>query len=148
MPGTDDSVSLQLQLKVPADACTQPRTLTVVAEGDGQHIALPLHILLAKELPTKLALNTKLPAIKGGAQSSFDYSLTLKNDSGKDLTVSFAAKAPQYFDTSFTEGYGSQQIRSEEHTSELQSLMRTSYAALYLKTTTIHFTHSVTTAPQ
>ncbi|MBO1114832.1 COG1470 family protein [Bordetella petrii] len=110
MPSTDDSVSLQLQLKVPADAGTQPRTLTVVAEGDGQRIALPLHIMLAKELPTKLTLDTKLPAIKGGAQSPFDYSLTVKNDSGKDLTVSFAAKAPQYFDTRFTEGYGSQQI--------------------------------------
>jgi len=112
MPGTDDSVSLQLRLKVPADAGTQARTLTVVAAGDGQRIALPVHIALAKELPTKLSLETKLPAIRGGAQSSFDYSLTVKNDSGKDLTVSFAAKAPQYFDTSFTEGYGSQQISS------------------------------------
>ena len=110
MPSTDDSVSLQLQLKVPADAGTQPRTLTVVASGDGQRIELPVHIMLAKELPTKLTLDTKLAAIKGGAQSSFDYSLTVKNDSGKDLTVSFAAKAPQYFDTRFTEGYGSQQI--------------------------------------
>jgi len=112
MPGTDDSVSLQLRLKVPADAGTQARTLTVVAAGDGQRIALPVHVALAKELPTKLSLETKLPAIRGGAQSSFDYSLTVKNDSGKDLTVSFAAKAPQYFDTSFTEGYGSQQISS------------------------------------
>jgi len=112
MPATDDSTSLQLQLKVPADAGTQPRTLNVVAEGGGQRIILPVHIMLAKQLPTKLSLDTKLPAIRGGTQSSFDYSLTVKNDSGKDLTVSFAAKAPQYFDTSFTEGYGSQQISS------------------------------------
>src|SRR3546814_714374 len=110
MPSTDDSVALQLQLKVPADAGTQPHTLTVVVEGDGQRIALPVHIMLAKELPTKLTLDTKLPAIKGGAQSSFDYSLTVKNDSGKDQTVSFAAKAPQYFANHFTEGYGRQQI--------------------------------------
>jgi len=112
MPAPGDSVSLQLRLKVPADAGTQARTLTVVAEGGGQRIALPVRIALAKELPTKLSLETKLPAIRGGAQSSFDYSLTVKNDSGKDLTISFAAKAPQYFDTSFTEGYGSQQISS------------------------------------
>ena len=112
MPGTDDSVSLQLQLKVPADAGTEPRTLTVVAEGDRQRIDLPVQVMLAKELPARLSLESKLPDIKGGAQSSFDYSLSVTNGSGRDLVVNLAAQAPDYFDTSFTEGYGSQQISS------------------------------------
>jgi len=112
MPATDDGVSLQLQLKVPADAGTEPHTLTVVAEGGQQRIDLPVEVMLAKELPARLSLESKLPDIKGGAQSAFDYSLSVTNGSGRDLVVNFAAQAPQYFDTSFTEGYGSQQISS------------------------------------
>ncbi|HUH40272.1 MAG TPA: NEW3 domain-containing protein, partial [Castellaniella sp.] len=40
----------------------------------------------------------------------FDFQLTIKNDSGQDVLASLDAQAPQYFDTSFTEGYGSQQV--------------------------------------
>ncbi|ARP84939.1 COG1470 family protein [Bordetella genomosp. 9] len=110
MAATDDSVSLQLRLKVPADAGTQPHMLNVVAQGNGQRAVLPLQVMLAKELPAKLTLETPLPSIKGGARSSFDYQFTVKNDSGKDLTVSFDAKTPKFFEPSFTEGYGTQQI--------------------------------------
>jgi uncharacterized membrane protein len=110
MAATDDSVSLQLRVAVPANADDQPHTLTVVADGGGQHVALPVQITLSKKLPSKLTLETSLPSIKGGASSSFDYQFTVKNDSGKDLNVSFDAKTPQYFYPTFTEGYGSQQI--------------------------------------
>ncbi|WP_254925951.1 COG1470 family protein [Bordetella genomosp. 11] len=106
----DDTVSLQLRLAVPADAGTQPHTFTVVADGSGQHVTLPVEVMLSKQLPAKLTLDTPLPSIKGGARSSFDYQFTVKNDSGKDLNVALDAKTPQYFDATFTEGYGSQQI--------------------------------------
>jgi len=52
----------------------------------------------------------QLPQLRGNARSSFDYTLTVKNDSGKKLLVSLAAEAPRNFDTSFTEAYGSQQL--------------------------------------
>jgi uncharacterized membrane protein len=111
MAATDESVSLQLRLKVPADTdTTQAHTLTVVADGGSQHVALPVQVMLSTRLPAKLSLDTTLPWIKGGARSSFDYQFTVKNDSGKDLNVTFDAKTPQYFDPTFTEGYGSQQI--------------------------------------
>jgi len=112
MPATDDSVPLQLRLEVPAGAGAEPHTLTVVAEGGGQRVDLPVQVALAKELPAQLSLETKLPDIKGGAQSTFDYSLSVTNGSGRDMVVAFAAQVPEYFDASFTEGYGSQQISS------------------------------------
>jgi len=112
MPATGDTVSLQLRLKVPADGEAQPHTLTVVAQGDGREVSLPLSVSLAKELPAKLTLEPSLPALKGGARSAFDYQFSVKNDSGRDLTVSFDAKTPDYFRPVFTEGYGSQQISS------------------------------------
>jgi uncharacterized membrane protein len=112
MPATDDSVSLDLRLDVPKGAKIGTRTLTVNAEGANTHVALPLNVTLAKELPAKLSVQPQLPELRGSSRSSFEYTLTVKNDSGKKLLVSLAAEAPRNFDTSFTEAYGSQQLTS------------------------------------
>ena len=110
MPATDDSVSLDLRLDVPKDAKIGTHTLTVSADGGASHVTLPVAVTLAKELPAKLTLAPQLPELRGSARSSFEYTLTIKNDSGKKLLVSLAADAPRNFDTSFTEAYGTQQL--------------------------------------
>jgi uncharacterized membrane protein len=112
MPATDQSVSLQLRLDVPADAATASKTLTVKADGQGNNVSLPITVNLAKELPAKLTLTPQLPALRGTPKSSFDYTVSVKNDSGRNLTVSLAAMAPPNFDTSFTESYGAQELSS------------------------------------
>jgi uncharacterized membrane protein len=110
MPATDDSVSLDLRLDVPKDAKIGTHTLTVSAKGSDAHVALPVAVTLAKQLPPKLSVQPQLPELRGSSRSSFEYTLTVKNDSGKKLLVSLAADAPRNFDTSFTEAYGSQQL--------------------------------------
>jgi hypothetical protein len=50
--------------------------------------------------------------LRGSARSSFEYQITIKNDSGRNLLASFAAQAPRNFETSFTEAYGSQELSS------------------------------------
>jgi len=112
MPATDQSVSLQLRLDVPSTAATGTKTLTVKAEAQGTTVTLPIAVTLAKELPAKLKVEAPLPALRGTPKSTFDYQLTIKNDSGRDLTVSFLADAPKNFETNFTENYGSQQLTS------------------------------------
>jgi uncharacterized membrane protein len=112
MPSTDSNVSLQLRLDVPADAGDGSHTLTVDARGQSINASLPITVTLAKELPAKLKVEPKLPALRGSAKSSFEYQLTIKNDSGRNLLASFAAAAPQNFETSFTEAYGSQELSS------------------------------------
>jgi uncharacterized membrane protein len=113
MPATDQSVSLQLRIEVPQTAGMGSKTLTVKAEGQGgTSVTLPIAVTLAKDLPAKLKVEAPLPALRGTPKSTFDYQLTIKNDSGRNLTVSFAADAPKNFETSFTENYGSQQISS------------------------------------
>lgn len=112
MPATDGSVSLQLRLDIPAGTDTGTHTLTVNAEGQNTRASLPIAVTLAKELPAKLKVDSKLPALRGSAKSSFEYQLTIKNDSGRNLLVSFSANAPRNFDTSFTEAYGSQELSS------------------------------------
>ena len=110
MPATDDSVSLDLRLDVPKDAKIGTHTLTVNAEGAASHVSLPVAVTLAKQLPAKLSVQPQLPELRGSASSGFEYTLTVKNDSGKKLLVSLAAKAPRNFDTSFSQAYGAQQL--------------------------------------
>ncbi|HEY0441239.1 MAG TPA: NEW3 domain-containing protein [Xanthobacteraceae bacterium] len=112
MPGTNSSVALQLRVEVPADAAMGTQTLTVSAQGQGQNVSLPVQVALAKELPAKLTVEPKLPALRGSARSTFEYQLAIKNDSGRNLLVSFGAQAPRNFETSFTEQYGSQELSS------------------------------------
>jgi uncharacterized membrane protein len=112
MPATDASVGLQLRLDIPASAEVGTETLTVTAQGQGNSVSLPIAVTLAKELPAKLSVRSALPDLRGSPKSNFDYQLTIKNDSGRNLTVSFAANAPKNFETSFTEAYGTQELSS------------------------------------
>jgi uncharacterized membrane protein len=112
MPGTNGSVSLDLRLDVPKDAPIGTTNLTVSAKGPNTSIDLPIAVTLAKDLPAKLTLTPQLPDLRGNTKASFEYQLTIKNDSGKKLTVALAADAPENFDTSFTEQYGTQELNA------------------------------------
>jgi uncharacterized membrane protein len=110
MPGSGQSLYLKLRLDIPKGDAQESGTITVHADGSQRHLSLPLDIRLAEQLPAQLSVQPELPQLTGSAHTAFDYQLTIKNDSGQDVLASLAASAPQYFDTSFTEGYGSQQI--------------------------------------
>jgi uncharacterized membrane protein len=112
MPATNSSVSFELRLDVPKDAPMGTQTLTVSAAGATTKVDLPVQVTLAKDLPAKLTLTPQLPELRGTSKSSFEYQLGIKNDSGKRLTVSLSAQAPQNFDASFTEQYGSQELNA------------------------------------
>jgi uncharacterized membrane protein len=109
MPATNSSASFELRLDVPKDAPVGTTNLTITAKGKDT-IELPLAVTLAKDLPAKLTVTPQLPDLRGNSKSSFEYQLSIKNDSGKKLTVALGAEAPQNFDASFTEQYGSQEL--------------------------------------
>jgi uncharacterized membrane protein len=112
MPGTNSSVSLELRLDIPKDAPVGTTNLTVNAQGATANVSLPVAVTLATDLPAKLALNPQLPELRGTSKSTFEFQLGIKNDSGKKVTVSLAAQAPQNFDATFTEQYGSQELNA------------------------------------
>lgn len=112
MAPTNESVALQLRVDVPKEAGPASHNVTVHAKGASQSIDLPVTLTIGKDAPAKLALKTKLPSLMGTPKSSFDYTFTINNESGKDLTVALAAQAPGNFQTSFTEAYGSNEISS------------------------------------
>src|SRR5579864_4628049 len=110
MPASNSSVSLSLRLDVPKDAAMGTQTLTVAAAGGSTTLQLPIAVTLAKDLPAKLTVTPQLPELRGTVKSSFEYQLNIKNDSGKKLTINLSAQAPQNFDATFTEQYGSQEL--------------------------------------
>ena len=113
MPGQNESVSLQLRVEVPKDA--KPGSQQVVLSARGarlQSAELPLTLTVGTEAPAKLSLKSRLPSLRGTPRSSFEYTVTVGNDSGKDLTVALSAQGPANFQTTFTEGFGSNEISS------------------------------------
>ena len=110
MAAVNESVSLQLRVDVPKEAKPGSQNIVVRAKGSGQAVELPLTLTIANETPAKLTVKTKLPSLMGTPRSSFDYTLSVSNDSGKDLTVALAAQAPANFQSSFSEAYGTNEI--------------------------------------
>lgn len=110
MPASNDSLNLQLRLDIPKSDSQSHHTLTVHADNGQRHLSLPIDVTLATQLPAQLSVKPELPQLTGSPNTSFSFQLTVKNESGQDVLASLAAQAPQYYDTSFTEGYGSQQI--------------------------------------
>jgi uncharacterized repeat protein (TIGR01451 family) len=112
MPGINESTSLQLRVDVPKDAKPGSQTVTIRAKGTTQAIDLPVTLTIGTEAPAKLTIKSRLPSLMGTPRSSYEYTLAVSNDSGKDLTVALSAQAPTNFGTSFTEGFGSNEISS------------------------------------
>jgi uncharacterized repeat protein (TIGR01451 family) len=111
--GSDDTVDLTLKLTPPAKAEDgKPIAFTVSAKGDGQALQLPMQVTLTSIEPARLTMEPKLPALRGTAKSSFDYDVTLKNEGQEDSTVNLLSKAPDGFQVTFKEGYGSQELTS------------------------------------
>ncbi|MCC6891149.1 MAG: hypothetical protein IT536_21705 [Hyphomicrobiales bacterium] len=111
LPATNASVNFELRLDIPKDAAMGTTNLTVTAKG-ANTVSLPVAVTLVKDLPAKLTLTPALPELRGNSRSTFEYQLTIKNESGKRIVASLAATAPPNFEVSFTEQYGSQELNA------------------------------------
>ena len=113
MPGVNQDVALQLRVDVPKDAKPGSTKILVSAKGPiAQAVELPLTLTVGTEAPAKLSIKSRLPSLRGTPRSAFEYTVTVGNDSGKDLTVALSALGPANFQTTFTEGFGSNEISS------------------------------------
>jgi uncharacterized repeat protein (TIGR01451 family) len=109
----NDSASLTLKLTPPKGANEdKPINFTVTAKGEGQTLTLPMKLAFTKIEPAKLTLEPKLPALRGTAKSAFDYKVDIKNEGQQDTTVNLLSKAPDGFQVTFKEEYGSQELTS------------------------------------
>jgi uncharacterized membrane protein len=112
MAATNESVGLQLRIDVPQGVSSGSQTLTLHAKSAEGEADLPLQVAIGDVLPARLEVKAKLPSLRGTPKSSFEYQFTVTNQSGQDLVVRLAADGPKGFQSTFTEGYGSQEISS------------------------------------
>ncbi len=112
MPATNENVAVNLRVDVPANAPAGTQHLVVHAKGAGAGADLPIDITTGEDLPAQLAIKAKLPSLNGTPTTSFEYQFTVTNQSDKDLLVKLVAQAPQGFQTSFMEAYGTQELSS------------------------------------
>lgn len=112
MVGPDSDEKLQLRLEPPAGAGPGDYRFVVAAHGPVGELKLPITLTIGQELPAKLRLTTNFPALRGTSTTSFKYTVSVANDSGRDATINFTADAPKSFQVTFAEAYGSQQITS------------------------------------
>src|SRR5579872_1136102 len=104
--------TLSLKLVIPASTAPGLYNLTIKAAGEDANSDLPIAIDLAAPLAAKLTATPQLPTLKGSPHSSFDFKVSVKNDSSADMLVNLSAGAPPGFETTFKEGYGSQELTS------------------------------------
>jgi uncharacterized membrane protein len=108
----DGKANLSLKLTIPASTKPGPYSITVKAAGEDASSDVPIAIDLAAPLSAKLQATPQLPTLKGSPHSSFDFKVSVKNDSPDDLLVNLTAGTPPGFETTFKEGYGSQELTS------------------------------------
>jgi len=111
-PANNASVSFELRIDVPKDAPVGTTNLTVSAKGSGTEASLPIEVRLATDLPAKLSVSPQLPELRGTSKSTFEFQLSVKNESGKKVVVGLSSQVPQNFDGTYTEQYGSQELNA------------------------------------
>ncbi len=111
-PATNASVSFELRVDVPKEAPVGSTNLTVTAKGSSTEATLPIEVRLATDLPAKLSVSPQLPELRGTSKSTFEFQLSIKNESGKKVVVGLSSQVPQNFDGTYTEQYGSQELNA------------------------------------
>ena len=108
----DNKANLSLKLDIPATAKPGPYNIVIKATGQDANSDLPIAVDLAAPLAAKLTATPQLPVLKGTPRSSFDFKVSVKNESSADMLINLSAGTPTGFEATFKEGYGSQELTS------------------------------------
>lgn len=109
-PGQDAKVDLWVE--PPEKTAPGDYSFSVRATGPSGSFNLPITISLGKTLPGRIALKPEFPSLKGTQDSKFSYRVKVTNLSTRDALVTFKTEAPEGFQVSYTEAYGSQDLTS------------------------------------
>jgi uncharacterized membrane protein len=88
-----DAASVRVDVDVPADATGTTRMVLKGTAGSTS-IELPLQVRVEANATGDLTLTTDFPSLRGPSSQTFNFNLTLKNDTAEDLTFSVNAQAP------------------------------------------------------
>ncbi len=109
------SQTVNLDVKAPKDAKAQEYAFDVKATNQ-DNIAIPgLHLTVLvqpKASTTGLRITTDYPNLRGQADSSFSFTLTVANNADQDRTVNFDTTVPQDWQVTIKPSYQSTQVSS------------------------------------
>lgn len=108
----DNKANLSLKLVIPASTAPGTYNMVIKAAGEDASSDLPIAIDLAPPLAAKLTATPQLPVLKGTPRSSFDFKVSVKNESPADMLINLSAGTPAGFEATFKEGYGAQELTS------------------------------------
>lgn len=108
--GPDGNAKINLRIEPPANPGPGTYQFVVAATGQGSSTSLAISLSVGETLPPRLSLKPELPALKGSAQTSFKFRVSVKNESGRNALVALAAEGPQGFRTSVTEAFGAREL--------------------------------------
>jgi uncharacterized membrane protein len=95
------TATVDLRLDPPADVRSGDYHLVVMGQGDGARAELPIDLTVKDRLPPRLSLTAQLPTLRGTPDTTFRYSVTLKNEGDADLDVSLTADTSTSFLVTF-----------------------------------------------
>jgi uncharacterized membrane protein len=85
---------VQLNVTVPEDATEGASTVTVRATSVGETFDLDLDIRVAAAAAGDVTMDTEIPAQEGPSSQTFNFPLTLRNDTAEEITASVTATGP------------------------------------------------------
>ncbi|MEZ0241402.1 MAG: NEW3 domain-containing protein [Chloroflexota bacterium] len=88
-----DATTVRLDVTVPESA-TGSAAMVVTATGLGLTETLPLDFKIEAAAAGEVTITTDFPALEGSSESSFNFNLTLHNDTPEDLTFAVTAQGP------------------------------------------------------
>jgi uncharacterized membrane protein len=93
----EETADVQLRVTPPDDVTGGKYAMRVVARGTSGRAEFPIELIVKDKVPAQLAFETEFPTVRGGSDTSFSFSTTLKNDGDEDITVTLVADAPKEF---------------------------------------------------
>jgi uncharacterized membrane protein len=88
-----DATDIRLDIDVPADATGSTR-IVVVASDSGSRVEVPLDIKVQANASGAVKVEPDYTALRGSADQSFTFNLTITNDKQEDLTYTATGQGP------------------------------------------------------
>ena len=88
----------RLDISVPGDATAATQTIRVTGSQPGARDVLAIAIRVNAEAAGDITLTTTNPVLTGASNATFPFSLTLRNDTAQDVTVSATGSVPDHPD--------------------------------------------------
>jgi uncharacterized membrane protein len=90
----DASPELRLDVITPVDSTDGSYPITVTAAGDSGTVSLPLTVIVQSGAGGTVLLTPDFPALRGPADASFPFDVTVRNDTPNQVTLELTAEGP------------------------------------------------------